>query len=83
LRPDVPAGLNQILLRLMAKQPDDRFRTPAAVALALAPYCRGDGVRLDPAPLLRPITMQGQILSPEDTPLAAALDGDAPTSPRG
>jgi serine/threonine protein kinase len=35
--PDAPAGLQQVLDRLLAKQPDDRYQTPAAAAEALRP----------------------------------------------
>jgi serine/threonine-protein kinase len=37
-RKDVPAGVTAILKRMLAKQPEERFQTPAAVALALAPF---------------------------------------------
>ncbi len=37
--PDVPDGLAAILDRMLAKDPDDRFATPAEVAEALAPWC--------------------------------------------
>ncbi len=39
--PGVPAELSRILDRLLAKNPDDRFATPADVAEALEPFCRG------------------------------------------
>ena len=37
LRDDVPAKLADIVTRMMAKNPDDRFQTPAEVATALSP----------------------------------------------
>ena len=36
--PGVPKGLSQIVLRCLAKQPDDRFQTYDALAAALEPY---------------------------------------------
>lgn len=39
-RNDMPAGLSAILKRMLAKRPEDRFQTPAAVALALCPFTR-------------------------------------------
>lgn len=37
-RGDVPAGVKAILKRMLAKRPEERFQTPAAVALALLPF---------------------------------------------
>ncbi len=37
-RADVPAGLVEVMNRMMAKNPNDRFATPAAAAEALAPF---------------------------------------------
>jgi serine/threonine-protein kinase len=38
LRPDVPAGLAAVLRKMLAKKPEDRYATPAAVAAALVPF---------------------------------------------
>ncbi len=43
LRNDLPPGLTAVLQRMMAKQPDDRFPTPASLALALAPFVKRIG----------------------------------------
>lgn len=40
-RADLPAGLPLVARKMMAKRADDRYQTPAAVAAALAPFCRG------------------------------------------
>ena len=40
LRNDVPAELSQVVTRMMAKNPAERFQTPAAVAEALAPFAQ-------------------------------------------
>jgi WD40 repeat protein len=40
-RPDLPAGLEAVVARMMAKQPAQRYPTPGAVADALAPYTAG------------------------------------------
>ncbi len=40
-RPDVPAELSALVVRLLEKQPDARFATPREVATALAPFCEG------------------------------------------
>jgi eukaryotic-like serine/threonine-protein kinase len=39
-RNDVPAGVIAIVKRMMAKKPEERFQTPASVALALMPFTR-------------------------------------------
>ncbi len=38
VRADVPAELTAVVSRMMAKQPENRFQTPADVAKALAPF---------------------------------------------
>src|SRR5262249_51509876 len=57
LRADLPAGLEAVLRQMLAKQPADRFQTPAAVVDALIPF--------GPAPDSVPTTieMQGQTTS--------------------
>lgn len=42
LRPEVSAEVAQVLDRLMAKDPDDRFQTPAEAAWSLKPFARSD-----------------------------------------
>lgn len=37
-RGDVPADVRAVVARLMAKKPDERYRTPAELAAALQPY---------------------------------------------
>jgi serine/threonine-protein kinase len=39
-RTDVPAGVIAIVKRMMAKRPEDRFQTPASVALSLLSFTR-------------------------------------------
>jgi serine/threonine protein kinase len=42
-RPEVPAAVSAIVQRLMARDPSQRFQTPAEVAEALGPYCVRQG----------------------------------------
>ncbi len=63
LVPDVPEGLAAILDRLLAKDPNDRFATPAEVAEALAPWCEGADL---PALLQRAIEAKSSPLPPGD-----------------
>jgi WD40 repeat protein/serine/threonine protein kinase len=39
LRAGLPAGLGQVVRRMMAKKPGERYQTPAEAAAALAPFC--------------------------------------------
>ena len=38
LRPDLPADLADVVARMMAKKPEDRFQSPAEIMAALAPW---------------------------------------------
>ncbi len=40
LRPDLPAGLVRVIDRMLAKNPAQRYQTPAEVVAALEPFCR-------------------------------------------
>jgi serine/threonine-protein kinase len=43
-RPDLPDGLKAVVCRMLAKQPCDRYQTPAEVAVALHPFCKEEEV---------------------------------------
>ncbi|MBW3597576.1 MAG: protein kinase, partial [Planctomycetes bacterium] len=45
LRPEAPDGLAEIVKRMLAKDPADRYLRPAEVAVALAPLARGCDVK--------------------------------------
>jgi tRNA A-37 threonylcarbamoyl transferase component Bud32 len=46
LRPEVPAGLSAVVERMLAKDPADRFQSPAEVAEALRPFTSGSDLAL-------------------------------------
>ncbi len=43
IRPEVPPEVSAIIRRLLEKDSEDRFQTPAELALALEPWCGADG----------------------------------------
>ena len=47
LRDDVPTGLVNVIRRMMAKNPNDRYQTPADLIAAVEPLCETRGANLD------------------------------------
>jgi len=41
LRPDLPEGLDAVVAKMLARNPDDRYQTPAELADALIPFALG------------------------------------------
>ncbi len=76
IRADVPAGLVAGLKRMMAKKAEERFQTPASVALALRPFCQpelqGDGKS---GLLVRPKLPPRPAPRAADTPMPLGLGG--------
>jgi hypothetical protein len=83
-RGDVPAGLAAVLARMLAKEPGDRFATPAEVAAALAPFTAGctlarlsEKTRVLPAAPSR----EPNVPAGTDPYLSSAMTGTTPSSP--
>jgi serine/threonine-protein kinase len=74
-RDDVPPGVVAIVKRMLAKQPEDRFQTPASAALALLPFMRYPDLNASCAPpTLRNIPKP---TGRDDTPIPPKLRGKA------
>ena len=73
LRPDVPEAVEQVLLSLLAKRPDDRCQSPQELAELLAPHAEG----ADLAALVKRVREQVQ---PDDWPLDPLQTPVAPTA---
>lgn len=48
LRPDVPAELDAVLAKMLAKEPADRYQTPGEAAVALTPFLKVKGAKTGP-----------------------------------
>lgn len=70
LHPDVPAGLEQVIMRMMAHNPEDRYQTPAEVAKALEPYAAGTS----PTPVTAILSRDRDEEIPELAPSEMALE---------
>ena len=81
LRPEVPEALEEVVLRALAKQPDDRFATAAAMAEALEASVRG----LPPA-AFAPVELppeEAAASSSSDALASATRDTPAPSAREG
>ena len=90
-RPDIPAALEAIILRCLAKSPDDRYQDVGALAQELTPFAgprmSGSLTRMPtplpgqlPAPLARSIAMTPKPLPPAQ-PTATGIVAPAPAPP--
>jgi eukaryotic-like serine/threonine-protein kinase len=67
LRPDAPAEVAEIAMRLLAKHPDDRYSHPEELAAALQPYAVSGPTPWAPAPMPSSPYLDGAV-----TPVSAA-----------
>jgi Leucine-rich repeat (LRR) protein len=80
-RPDVPAVLDEIVARMLARDPQRRYATPAEVAQALAPFAIGTAGDV-PAPVASPSQADLSMAGPPAVTFAA-LDVTTDTSLHG
>jgi len=81
-REDLPLEVSLILKRMMAKQPERRFQTPAGIALTLLPFSREQNSRQAPRTLPRmklPEALRAASIS-DATPMPISLGGIPGTS---
>lgn len=78
LRADIPDPLAVIILRLLQKNPADRYATPAELAAALAEFCAGADLRAVVADRVPPVaTMPSRLVSQGALPI---VNGHAGTT---
>jgi serine/threonine-protein kinase len=75
-RPEVPEALDRVLLRMLARQPADRYQTPAEAAAALEPFT----VPIQRMEIPERIPIAPPITIPADAgPIPLAVPIDTPT----
>jgi len=74
--PEIPAGLSDVVMRAMAREPENRFANLRELMDALEPYYESAHAR--PAPALEPVDPRANTARP---PRAAAETGEHPETP--
>jgi formylglycine-generating enzyme required for sulfatase activity/serine/threonine protein kinase len=74
-RTDMPPGLGVVVRKLMAKRPEDRYQTPAALAIDLEAVLTGQPVAAASRREARPRISAGKTV-PADNPFARLSQGD-------
>jgi serine/threonine-protein kinase len=74
LRPEVPPAVVAIVNKLLAKRPEDRYQTPAALAAALEPFAVSGPTPWGPPPMAIPVSSQAQVLAAQEDCVVGELD---------
>jgi eukaryotic-like serine/threonine-protein kinase len=80
IRPEVPVDVADILTRMLAKNREDRFATPAEVATALKPFTRAEAI-VDDQPEIVDAQTDPEV-EVSTAPIGAVDTDDAPSRPR-
>jgi serine/threonine protein kinase len=81
-RPEIPAELDRIVARMLARDANDRFQTPGEVAAALAPFAAGGtGAKQSPPPIAAPEAARTTGSAARDSTLNEFLDQLGDTAP--
>lgn len=67
LRAEIPAELDFVVLKMLFRDPGGRYRTPAEVAMSLAPFAMGG------APIPRPDGSKSGIIRPAESASSSAI----------
>ena len=83
VRPDVPVELAAVVAKMMAKEPERRFQTPAEVAQALTPFFKRGNERsqvpdLEVSQVEQPAARSGRVEMPPVPPQPATRSTPAP-----
>ncbi len=78
--PTLPPELSAVVHRMVAKQPEERFQTPGAVANALQPWARLNAAAAARAPLAPTVAVTSPFTLPPDSGPKSALVPPAPDS---
>ena len=91
LRPDIPKGLVEIVARMLAKRPEDRYQAPGEVVIALGDWLQGrhpqavatTGPRPSPGPSRAKVARKPEARSPASTALGGPGPPSTPARPEG
>ena len=78
-RPDLPAGLADVLLKMTARKPDDRYQTPAEAAEALALFAVSAG---PPTPQMMTAILSDEVITEDTLPIPVLAVKDQSTASR-
>jgi serine/threonine protein kinase len=83
-RTDIPEGMWQIVRRMMARRPGDRYQSAAEVIEAIAPWAPDEGSRMllveipEPVPTVEVAAVQADVATAAEHPAAAEQPRPAP-----